>query len=377
MPDFCGVSRMTYEPTNDPDAELARRKWQARKEEARAKKAGASPDAPLIRLIPFNEIKLGTQRRDLVKRLIPRVGITVIWGAPKCGKSFWLLDCLMHVALGWEYRSRRVNQGPVIYCSFEGQSGLEARVEAFRLHKLESHTGDVPFYLQPLNLNLVKDHQALIAAIRLQLGSIKPVAIALDTLNRSLQGSESSDEDMSAYVKAADAIREAFECAVVIVHHCGHGGDRPRGHSALIGALDAQIKVSRDATDRVIVEVELAKDGPQGDQVISLLESVVVGVDEDGEEITSCIVRSCEGVPAAERKPTETKLSTNQRVMFRILHEAGGAGLTTEEWSEQARDQGGIKTKQRHYDVRMALKDKGLVREYAGRWFAERKVTDG
>jgi hypothetical protein len=38
----------------------------------------------------------------------------------------------------------------------------------------------------------------------------------LDTLNRSLAGSESDDEDMAAYVKAADAIREAFGCAVVI-----------------------------------------------------------------------------------------------------------------------------------------------------------------
>jgi hypothetical protein len=34
--------------------------------------------------------------------------------------------------------------------------------------------------------------------IRLQLGDAKPIAICIDTLNRSLAGSESSDEDMSA-----------------------------------------------------------------------------------------------------------------------------------------------------------------------------------
>ena len=61
----------------------------------------------------------------------------------------------------------------------------------------------------------------------------KPAAVAIDTLNRSLAGSESSDEDMAAYIRAADAIRDAFNCAVVIVHHCGHEGTRPRGHLSL------------------------------------------------------------------------------------------------------------------------------------------------
>src|SRR5262245_39883861 len=84
---------------------------------------------PRIRLNPFNEIKLSLQRRDLVKRLIPRSGLIVVWGPPKCGKSFWVFDLMLHVALGREYRGRRVHQGPVVYCAFEGQKGIEARAE--------------------------------------------------------------------------------------------------------------------------------------------------------------------------------------------------------------------------------------------------------
>src|SRR5262245_48961512 len=84
--------------------------------------------SPCIQLIPFDEIRLGVRRHDLVKGLIPRVGLTVIWGPPKCGKSFWTFDLMMHVGLGWKYRGRRVQQGPVVYCAFEGQTGFEARV---------------------------------------------------------------------------------------------------------------------------------------------------------------------------------------------------------------------------------------------------------
>lgn len=243
-----------------------------------------------IHLVPFAEITLGTARRDLVKGLIPRVGMTVVWGPPKCGKSFWAFDLMMHVALGWSYRGRRVNQGTVVYCAFEGQTGIEQRVEAFRLKYLDGHTAAVPFYLEPVTLDLVRDHGALITAIRQSLGDVMPVAVTLDTLNRSLAGSESSDQDMSAYVRAADAIREAFQCAVIIVHHCGHDGVRPRGHSSLAGALDAQLAVKRDGANNILVEVELMKDGAQGDIIASRLEVVTVGTDEDGEAITSCIV---------------------------------------------------------------------------------------
>jgi hypothetical protein len=36
----------------------------------------------------------------------PRVGLIVVWGPPKCGKSFWVTDAMLHVALGWPYHLR-------------------------------------------------------------------------------------------------------------------------------------------------------------------------------------------------------------------------------------------------------------------------------
>src|SRR6476661_8187507 len=85
-----------------------------------------------ISLIPFDDIRLGTEPRYLVKGIIPREGLVVIWGPPKCGKSFWIFTVAMHIALGWAYRDRRVQQGAVVYCAFEGQTGIQARVQAFR-----------------------------------------------------------------------------------------------------------------------------------------------------------------------------------------------------------------------------------------------------
>jgi hypothetical protein len=50
-------------------------------------------------LIPFDKIAFDTTPAYLVKGLIPRVGLCVFWGPPKCGKSFLVFDLLMHVAL--------------------------------------------------------------------------------------------------------------------------------------------------------------------------------------------------------------------------------------------------------------------------------------
>ncbi len=94
---------------------------------------------------------------------------------------------------------------------------------------------------------------------------------------------------MTAYVRSTDAVREAFQCAVLVVHHCGHDKSRPRGHTALIGAADAVIAVSMNPDSKIITaKVKAMKDGPADAVLFSKLEVVEVGVDEDDEVISSC-----------------------------------------------------------------------------------------
>jgi len=274
-------------------------------------------DQSRIHLIAFDDITLGTERRYLVKGLIPRTGLIVVWGPPKSGKSFIVFDLVMHIALDWRYRGRRVHPGFVVYCAFEGQFGFDARCAAFRQKFLTSNKGSVPFYLQPVTLDLVKDAPELLRVITRTLGDMKPVVIVLDTLNRSLRGSESRDEDMTAYIGAADTLREAFDCAVIIVHHCGIDASRPRGHTSLTGAADAQLSVTRDTLDDIVMTIEYMKDGATGDTIISRLESVEVGIDDDGEPISSCVV-----VPSETFGKTAHPVSGNAKGALEALYEA-------------------------------------------------------
>jgi hypothetical protein len=253
----------------------------------------SEPQRYRFKLVAFNDMKPGLEQLYLVDELIPIAGLVDIWGKPKCFKSFWTLDLMFHVAMGWEYRDRSVQQGAVVYCAFEGAHGYKKRIEAIRrCYELEEGQ-HVPLYVMPGQANLIADHKTLIADITGQLGNEKPICVVLDTLNKSLMGSESKDTDMSAYVRAAEAIRDAFKCVVIIVHHCGLDDTRPRGHTSLPGAVDAQLAVAREG-NAVTATVEMMRDGPEETVVTSMVEVIEVGQDSAGKILTSLVVKAGE-----------------------------------------------------------------------------------
>jgi AAA domain len=242
-----------------------------------------------FRLVSFHDLRPGPEPLYLVDELIPVAGLVDVWGKAKCYKSFWCLDLMLHVTMGWEYRDRYVRQGAVVYCAFEGAHGYKKRIEALRRHYKITDGASVPLHVMPGQANLIAEHAVLIADITAQLGEVRPSAVVLDTLNKSLFGSENKDVDMGAYVRAAEAIRDAFGCVVIIIHHCGYDDTRPRGHSSLPGAVDAQLAVVR--TEEVItVTVEMMRDGPEDIQVVSEVEVIPVGQDQNGKELTSLVV---------------------------------------------------------------------------------------
>jgi hypothetical protein len=269
----------------------------------------------------FGDIRLDSEQRHyLVKGLIANSGLAVIWGPPKCGKSFWAADLGMHIALGWDYRSHKVQQVPVVYVALEGRHGFPARIEAFRRHHgIET----APFYLLTSSLDLVAKSDQLISAIKTQLRTNLPGALFLDTLNRSLVGSESKDEDMARFLAAAEKVAQELSCAVVIVHHCGIDASRPRGHTSLSGAVESQLKVERINTGEVIVTVELAKDFAEGTEIVSRLERVDLGTDADGDPITSLVVLPVEG--PIQRRTATRKLSPRQQLALAALDECAAS----------------------------------------------------
>jgi hypothetical protein len=102
------------------------------------------------------------------------------------------------------------------------------------------------------------------------------------------------------------------------VHPCGIDATRPRGHTSLAGAVDAQIAVKRDTADNILVTVERMKDGPDGESLLSRLDPLEVGLNSDNDPISSCVVVALESTAT----PVARELTNRQRLAMEALHEA-------------------------------------------------------
>lgn len=172
--------------------------------------------------------------------------LSCLYGPSGIGKSFVSLDLVFSVASGMEWLgSIPTVQGPVVYVAAEGVGGLKERMHAWRARHPDVDISHVRFLTVAVNLLEVDQVKELIEAIRSQFE--QPLLVVFDTLARSMAGGdENSTKDMNTVVSAADLVRITFQCHVQIVHHTGKAGDLERGSSALRGAVDTSIYLSRE-----------------------------------------------------------------------------------------------------------------------------------
>ena len=255
--------------------------------------------------------------RWLVRGVLPVEGLAALYGASGSGKSFLILDMGCAVAGGYEWFDRRVKQAPVTYICLEGEAGMGKRVNAWHVHHNKPVPDTLRFITQPFDL-LSDDVQELAKAI-IAAGGAGGLVI-LDTLNRAAPGAdENSSVDMGNLIAAAKLLQTLVGGLVLLVHHTGKDATKGlRGHSSLYAALDGAIEVIKSETRRAW-SVAKSKDDVTGDAHPFKLEIVQVAVDDDGEEITSCVAVPDESGEAFQgKKPT---LGKNQKIARDVLGE--------------------------------------------------------
>jgi hypothetical protein len=72
------------------------------------------------------EITFAGGEESLIKRVLPRRGVAVVYGKPASFKSFVVGHMALCVALGWVWAGRHVYQAPVVYIAAEGAASSTA-----------------------------------------------------------------------------------------------------------------------------------------------------------------------------------------------------------------------------------------------------------
>ncbi|MGV1015974.1 MAG: AAA family ATPase [Fluviibacter phosphoraccumulans] len=222
-----------------------------------------------------------------VKKLLPETGIGAIFGPSGSGKTFLAFDMAASIALGRPFYGRKVVQCPVVYVALEGGAGVSQRVQAWEQHHGQQLPETFRMVTDPFSL---LNSDAGMFAEDLNAVGLSGGVVIIDTLNQSAPGAdENSPADMGKIISNAMVIQRLTNSLVLLVHHTGKDTSKGlRGHSSLVAAMDVTIKVERKVVGRVW-SIDKLKDGDDDVSYPFKLELVTLGVDEDGDPITSCV----------------------------------------------------------------------------------------
>ncbi len=153
-----------------------------------------------------------------------------------------------------------------------------------------------------------------------------PVLIQVDTLARNFgNGSENDSQAMNSFVESLSRLRAITGACVQVVHHTGLvENDRARGSSALRAALDTEMAL-KPKDGGIQLECTKQKDAMEFVPVGLELEVVPMGFDDDGEEITSCVVipsAATEGATLAQQLMAGQRVGKNQRHGLEVVRQA-------------------------------------------------------
>jgi hypothetical protein len=283
----------------------------------------------------------GPEHEWLIKGILTRGEMGMTAGPSQSGKSFLVLDMALAIARGNDWFGRRVRHGGVVYQAGEGQKGLKKRIRAYRNFNSLTTEDDLPFVLLPSRIDLYSNNdltEEFIAEVN-HWASTFPVPLELvviDTWATATTGANENDgKDVSVILERCARISQATKAAVLLVHHMNAEGAKVRGHTSILANLEnvllvRQVDGLHDGDNRQIREAVVSKnkDGEGGQSFRFVLKSVKIGVDEDLEPVTSCVVARTNGDGSDAPVPERAQISDADAMLIRAIEKAVTDGGT-------------------------------------------------
>lgn len=245
----------------------------------------------------------------IVKSLLPKAQVGVIYGPPTVGKSFAVLDISAHVSRGIPWRGLKTKKGRVVMVVAEGAGGFKKRMQA------HANEFSVPMDLMPDVIADAPDLKDPAHAAQIAAAIGEAALVVIDTLAASFTGNENSGEDIGLVLRHCKFIHEKTGAMVWLVHHSGKDETKgARGWSGLRAAADVEMEVSQRGDVRTLSLTKL-KDGDSDKKWGFTLKAVMLGTDEDGDAISSCVVEASEIKEGDDTGRAEPTSRWQQRVL--------------------------------------------------------------
>ena len=146
--------------------------------------------------------------------------------------------------------------------------------------------------------------------------------ICVDTLSRAMAGgNENGPEDMTRFIGNLDTLRDLTGAPIMVVHHSGKDtAAGARGHSSLRAATDTEIELEVTDTGLRLAKTTKQRDMEPKPPVGFTLEVEELGKDEDGDPVTTAIIKIADDEDvkeASNKKP----LGDNQKKIIECFNQ--------------------------------------------------------
>lgn len=258
-------------------------------------------------------IQMPSPQSWLIRNLIPSgAKIGMVFGASGHGKTYFAIDWMLSIATSQkDWNGLKVMPGKVLYLCGEGHQAAYERMAVWLQQKKIKDIPDTMYISEEtFSLDDPNGLTALRVSLEHELENFTPSFAVVDTLNLFMQGDENNTQESTAFIKGLKELSQQFGCCIMLVHHTGVGDqDRSRGSSVFKGAMDFQVKVSKESVNCYLMEHVKNKAGKETEPMrFSLEEHDVIGwIDPDsGEPVTNAVLVKSENEPEDKmpgRKP--------------------------------------------------------------------------
>lgn len=243
-----------------------------------------------------------------VPGIIGQGEVTVLVGAPGCGKSNLAVALALSTAAAQPFMGYEVEQTAVLYLAAEGSKVIGNRLAAIRDH-YQLKGQDVPLHRlagQPDMLS--EDAQTALIRRLVVMKNIYglPVMLIIDTLSRVLAGhDENSSVTMAKLAAGLERIVAETGASIVVIHHPSKSdSENLRGHGALLGAIDNVIVAKAKTDGGCRAKVTKCRNGQMGTSLNFRLEQATLGYSKAGRAITASMALPVEEGAAEMCNPT-------------------------------------------------------------------------
>ena len=185
--------------------------------------------------------------------------VSIFYGDSGCGKTWVCLDMIICVSIGVEWIGKKTIQSNSLIIDEEsGKRRLKKRIKKI----MEGHDAgiDAPFYFRTMKRMDIRDKIQL-EDLKFFIREKNIKLVLIDALMEIVPGAdENATKEMNPPLMNLREIAEETGVSIVIIHHSGKlESSQFRGSSAIKGAVDLMIKITKEKEDGNKIKMETTK----------------------------------------------------------------------------------------------------------------------